>query len=126
MKNSDQFYKRRQKIKICLQVTCVFSVTDSQHRRKFHVRAWTRKKIIPRFIKKNFRKFTFKNSSKVGYVFTMVVISILHAEFEMTIGKTCFRGEPWESMKSRKIFQSSGIFCLSISTPLLLRLQRCW
>ena len=31
MKNSDQFYKRRQKIKISLQVTCVFSVTGSQN-----------------------------------------------------------------------------------------------
>ena len=31
MKNSDQFYKRRQKIKISLQVTCVFSVTGSQY-----------------------------------------------------------------------------------------------
>ena len=33
MKNSDQFYKRRQKIKISLQVTCVFSVTGSQNRK---------------------------------------------------------------------------------------------
>ena len=112
MKNSDQFYKRRQKIKICLQVTCVFSVTDSQNRHKFNVRAWTRKKNNSAIFQK-----TFKNSlSKIHLKWdTSSKWSSLYcpAKFEMTIGKTYFRGEPWESMKNRKIFDkfSNKIFC---------------